>query len=110
MNYERGYTPPRLPSQNRVKTQSKHAKSKAVRQLNNDDPLALSKEWNGGLESKDYISGMDFVNTDISHCVEQVMAGMYTHPVEHDVLKMMESQPTTSNPAVTMEMRHKQVH
>ena len=110
VNYEGGYTPPELPTQNRVKTKSKRAKNKAFKQLNNGDLSALPKEWNGDLESRDYISGMDFVNTDISHCVEQVMAGMYTHPVEHDVLKMMESEPTTSNPAVTMEMRHKQVH
>ena len=58
----------------------------------------------------DYISGMDFVNTDISQCVDTVMAGMYTQPLEHDVLRMIDrDQQVSTNPAVTMEARHKQV-
>ena len=98
--------------QNRTKTtnsRSKRSNSKTRDQLDQDSVLVSSTEWNGDSSSTDYITGMDFVNTDISRCVEQVMAGMYTQPVEHDVLKMIESQQTTSNPAITMEMRHKQV-
>ena len=104
-------TAPLIPlAQNRTKTtnsRSKRSNSKAHDQLAQDS--LLSTEWNGDSESTDYITGMDFVNTDISRCVEQVMAGMYTQPVEHDVWRMIESQQMTSNPAITMEMRHKQV-
>ena len=112
-NYEGSNSPPHVPPSpllHNRKSRNKRAKNKTVHQPYNEDLLALPKEWNGDLESTDYITGMDFVNTDISHCVEQVMAGMYTQPVERDVLKMIESRPATSNPAITMEMRHKQVH
>lgn len=111
-NYGDGNSPPHAPPdpllQNR-KGRNKRVNNKTVRQPYNEDLVGLPKEWNGDLENTDYITGMDFVNTDISHCVEQVMAGMYTQPVERDVLKMIESQPAISNPAITMEMRHKQV-
>ena len=111
VDYGGGNTPPSL-VQNSIKTiksRNKRAKNKTIHQPYSDDILALPKEWNGDLEKTDYITGMDFVNTDISHCVEQVMAGMYTQPVERDVVKMIGSQPAISNPAITMEMRHKQV-
>lgn len=99
---------PSIPlSQNRTKTTRTCHKRSGNK--TNDHLLVSSTEWNGALENTDYITGMDFVNTDISYCVEQVMAGMYMQPVEHDVVKMIESQRTTSNPAITMEMRHKQV-
>ena len=105
-------TAPLIPlAQNRTKTtnsRSKRSNSKAHDQLALDS-LLVSTEWNGDSESTDYITGMDFVNTDISRCVEQVMVGMYAQPVEHDVLRMIESQQMTSNPTITMEMRHKQV-
>jgi len=67
--------------------------------------------WDGDRDmGMDYISEMDFVNTDISRCVDTVMAGMYTQPLEHDVLKMIErDQQASTNPAITMEARHKQV-
>ena len=113
MNYGGSSTPPGPLLQHSIKTiksRNKRAKHETLSQPYNCDQLALPQEWNGDLENTDYITGMDFVNTDISQCVEQVMAGMYTQPVERDVVKMIESQPATSNPAVTMEMRHKQVH
>jgi len=93
-------------SQKRVKVKTCH---KRAHNTVNDNSLVLPTEWSGDLEKTDYITGMDFVNTDISQCVEQVMAGMYTRPVEHDVLRMVESQQTVSNPVITMEMRHEQV-
>jgi len=67
--------------------------------------------WDGDRDmGMDYISEMDFVNTDISQCVDTVMAGMYTQPLERDVLRMIErDQQISTNPAITMEARHKQV-
>ena len=68
--------------------------------------------WDGDRDmGMDYISEMDFVNTDISQCVDTVMAGMYTQPLERDVLRMIErDQQVSTNPAITMEARHKQVY
>ena len=65
--------------------------------------------WDGDM-GMDYISGMDFVNTDISQCVDTVMTGMYTQPLERDVLRMIErDQQVSTNPTITIEARHKQV-
>ena len=94
-------------AQNRVKTT--RSRNKRLKTCDLDDLLVSHTNWNGDLENTDYITGMDFVDTDISDCVQQVMAGMYTQPLECDVVKMIESQQATSNPAITMEMRHKQV-
>ena len=104
---------PSIPlTQKRTKTANTHSKrsnSRTHDRLSRDDLLVSSTEWNGDSGGTDYITGMDFVNTDISRCVEQVLAGMNTQPLEHDVLKMIEGQQTSTNPAITMEMRHKQV-
>ena len=94
-------------AQNRVKTT--RSRDKRSKTCDLDNLLVSHTNWNGDSENTDYITGMDFVDTDISDCVQQVMAGMYTQPLECDVVKMIESQQATSNPAITMEMRHKQV-
>lgn len=106
VRYKDGGAPSSSLPQYRVKTRkgsNESSTDKSFSQLHNVDPLGVD------FENTDYITGMDFVNTDISRCVEQVMAGMYTQPVEHDVLKMIKSHQTVNNPAITMEMRHKQV-
>lgn len=112
VKYEHSDAPPQSTRErvNTARRPNKESRNKTIDRLHNNDLLTSSTEWNGDSENTDYISGTDFVNTDISHCVEQVMAGMFTRPLDSDILKMTESNwPTASNPAITMEMRHKQV-